>query len=148
MAASGDNTVIGGSGDDKLNGGAGTDTLLGGAGADQLNGGAGNDLLDGGSGSDTVRGDSGNDTLVYVAAQNAAVVDIYDGGSGFDRLRLILTSAEWLSVAVQLDVQNYLAFVADHALPNGEAGFDHGDRFVDSLLRDECVRLEHPRAGE
>ena len=121
MAASGDNTVIGGTGDDKLNGGTGADTLLGGAGADQLNGGAGNDLLDGGSGSDTVRGDSGNDTLVYVAAQNAAAVDIYDGGSGFDRLRLILTSAEWLSVAVQLDVQNYLAFVADHALPNGEA---------------------------
>ena len=121
MAASGDNTVIGGSGDDKLNGGAGTDTLLGGAGADKLNGGAGSDLLDGGSGSDTVSGDSGNDTLVYRLAENTGSTDIYDGGAGFDRLRLILTSAEWLSAAVQLDVQNYLAFIADSTLPTGEA---------------------------
>ena len=121
MAASGDDTVIGGTGDDKLNGGAGADTLLGGAGADKLSGGAGGDLLDGGSGSDTVSGDSGNDTLVYRLAENTGSTDIYDGGAGFDRLRLILTSAEWLSAAVQRDVQNYLAFIADSTLPTGEA---------------------------
>ena len=121
MSASGDNTITGTSANDTLNGGAGADTLLGGAGDDRLSGGSGSDLLDGGSGSDRLSGDSGNDTLVYVVADNTSSTDIYDGGAGFDRLRLILTSAEWLSAAVQLDVQNYLAFIADHTLPSAEA---------------------------
>lgn len=121
MAASGDNTVIGTPGNDHLNGGAGADTLLGGAGTDKLNGGAGNDLLDGGSGSDTVSGDAGDDTLVYRLAENTGSTDIYDGGSGIDKLRLVLTGEEWARAAVRQDVANYLAFIAAALGKNGEA---------------------------
>lgn len=121
MAANGDNTVIGTPGNDHLNGGAGADTLSGGAGDDRLNGGAGNDLLDGGFGSDTVSGDAGDDTLVYRLAENTGATDVYDGGSGIDKLRLVLTGAEWARAAVRADVTSYLAFIAANTGKNGEA---------------------------
>jgi len=113
--------TTGTTGDDHLNGGSGNDTLFGLAGDDRLNGGSGSDTVDGGSGSDTVSGDSGNDVLVYRASENLGSTDIYDGGSGIDKLRLLLTSAEWMRPQVQQDVANYLLFIASHTLPNGQA---------------------------
>ena len=94
----GDDTLNGGAGNDTLNGGSGSDTLDGGTGSDTLNGGSGNDTLNGGSGSDMLNGDSGNDMLVYRLAENAGASDLYTGGSGIDTVRLMLTSAEWLTV--------------------------------------------------
>ena len=95
-----------------LNGGAGSDTLSGGGGSDLLNGGSGNDILDGGSGSDTLNGDSGNDILIYKLAENAGAGDLYTGGSGIDTVRLMLTNAEWLNDAVQVQLARYFAHLA------------------------------------
>jgi von Willebrand factor type A domain/RTX calcium-binding nonapeptide repeat (4 copies) len=107
---------------DHLNGGADDDILNGLAGDDFLNGGAKNDTLNGGADSDRVDGDSGNDKLVYVASENAAGAhDVYDGGSGIDTLRLELTLAEFQNLSVQQDIIDFLAFIADHTLPNGQA---------------------------
>ena len=73
------NTMFGGEAQNRLNGGGGNDTLVGGAGYDQLNGGAGADLLFGGAGDDTF----------YVSdLADIAVGESYDGGAGFDELRL------------------------------------------------------------
>src|SRR5262245_46978500 len=113
--------TTGTTGADHLNGGSGNDTLSGYAGNDFLNGGSGSDLLDGGSGSDRVDGDSGNDVLVYRASENVGATDIYDGGSGIDTLRLLLTRDEWMRASVQADVANCLAFIAANTLPNGQA---------------------------
>jgi VCBS repeat-containing protein len=107
----GNNTLNGTSGFDILLGGGGDDILNGGAGIDILSGGADNDTLNGGSGSDLVSGDSGNDTLIYKKAENAGSLDIYEGGSGSDTLRLELTAAEWANATVKADVE---AFLADH----------------------------------
>ena len=127
-------------GDDQLNGGSGNDLLLGLAGDDRLGGGSGSDTVDGGSGSDIVKGDSGNDILIYRASENIGFTDIYDGGSGIDTLRLMLTSAEWMRADVQQDVANYLLFIAGHTLPNGQA--NNGEfRFTAFGLRISKVEL-------
>jgi VCBS repeat-containing protein len=105
---SGNNILNGTSGSDLLLGGGGDDTLNGGAGIDILFGGADNDSLNGGSGSDLVSGDSGNDTLVYKKAENAGSLDLYDGGSGSDTLRLELTGAEWANAGLKADVASFL----------------------------------------
>ena len=102
------NILVGTSGSDHLNGGALDDELYGFAGNDFLNGGSGNDSLDGGAGSDTVAGDSGDDLLIYKPSENVGSRDVYDGGSGFDALRLDLTNAELQSAAVRTDITNYL----------------------------------------
>jgi VCBS repeat-containing protein len=99
--ASGD-TVYAKKGDDFVYGLGGGDTLFGEE---------GNDLLDGGSGSDRVEGGEGDDLLVYVAAENAGAVDLYDGGTGRDTLRLVLTAAEWDREGVRQDVHRFLAHI-------------------------------------
>jgi len=71
-----------------IDGGVGNDTLTGGAGNDILNGGDGNDILSGGAGTDTLNGGAGNDILIY------DTVDNFDGGSGFDTLRVTNTSTD------------------------------------------------------
>ena len=121
MASNLGDTIVGTAGNDHLNGGADDDTLLGGLGNDQVTAGSGDDIVDGGAGSDRISGDSGNDTLVYKASENTGATDIYDGGSGIDTLRLVLTRAEWLKASVQTDIANYLAFIAANIGNNGQA---------------------------
>jgi serralysin len=83
----GDDTVIGATEatvydmfpQNRLNGGGGNDTLVGGAGYDQLNGGAGADSLFGGA---------GDDTFYVTGLADIALGESYDGGAGFDELRL------------------------------------------------------------
>ncbi len=104
----GNNTLTGTNGSDLLTGGDGNDTLNGGAGIDILFGGDDSDILNGGSGSDLVSGDSGQDTLVYRKAENAGSLDIYDGGSGNDTLRLELTGAEWAKAGMKADVAAFM----------------------------------------
>jgi hypothetical protein len=55
-----------------------------------------------------VSGDSCNDTLVYRKAENAGNLDLYDGGSGSDTLRLELTGAEWANAGLKADVASFL----------------------------------------
>lgn len=99
-AADGDDDVSGNDGDDNLDGGDGDDFIRGGAGVDTLTGGNGNDLVFGGS---------GNDIFVGVAGDGAARDrDIFDGGSGVDRLTFV-TSA----VGVEVKLQNGTALTTD-----------------------------------
>lgn len=105
---SGNNTLNGTNGSDILIGLGGNDVLNGGGGSDLLSGGGGNDTLNGGSGSDIVSGDGGNDTLVYKMSENVRSIDLYDGGSGTDTLRLELTGAEWANAATKANVAAFL----------------------------------------
>ena len=104
----GNNTLNGTNGSDLLLGAGGNDTLNGGGGIDILSGGGGNDVLNGGSGSDLVSGDAGNDLLIYKMSENKGSIDLYDGGSGTDTLRLELTGAEWAKAGVKADVASFL----------------------------------------
>ena len=104
----GNNTLNGTNGSDLLLGAGGNDTLNGGGGIDILSGGGGNDVLNGGSGSDLVSGDAGNDILIYKMSENARSIDLYDGGSGTDTLRLELTGAEWAKAGVKADVAAFM----------------------------------------
>jgi Ca2+-binding RTX toxin-like protein len=63
------------------------DSLTGGSGADTLTGDLGNDTLDGGAGTDSLSGGDGNDVLVQVGPASGA--EVFDGGLGFDTLRLL-----------------------------------------------------------
>lgn len=90
----GSDIIHGGDGNDTLYGDNGDDYLYGDGGNDTLYGGNGNDLLDGNSGNNTLYGENGNDLFLYTARENINSTDLYDGGSGTDKLRLILTSTE------------------------------------------------------
>jgi VCBS repeat-containing protein/ELWxxDGT repeat protein len=99
----GSNIIIAGAGDDTVDAQGGSDLVLGGR---------GNDTVDGGAGSDLVEGGQGNDVAVYVLGENGGAYDIYDGSSGTDTLRLVMTSAEWARADVQADVAAFLSFLA------------------------------------
>ncbi|GAB6841258.1 Ca2+-binding RTX toxin-like protein [Methylorubrum rhodinum] len=98
----GNDTITGGFGTDTLNGNEDDDTLFGGANNDYLYGGSGRDRLEGGSGSDYLVGGLGADTVfggegddvVFVASLAEAKGDVLDGGSGVDRLTLLLGDAK------------------------------------------------------
>ena len=93
LGGNGNDTIDGGSGNDLLSGGNGNDTIIGGSGTDILSGDNGNDTLDGGSGSDLLSGGSGNDTCSSTCCRKCAEYDVYDGGSGQDTLRLVVSTA-------------------------------------------------------
>ncbi|WP_436054179.1 VCBS domain-containing protein, partial [Phenylobacterium sp. LjRoot225] len=119
---SGGDTITGAAGAETLNGGAGADSIFAGAGSDKISAGSGNDTIDGGSGSDTVNGDAGNDVLIYSSGQLPGTLDVYDGGSGQDVLRLNLTLSTWYSSAFQTDLARYQTFLGAHINPvNGQA---------------------------
>ena len=119
---SGSNTITGTSGSEHLNGGSGADTIYGMGGNDRINAGSGDDIIDGGSGNDIVSGDAGDDTAIYVLGENVGSTDVYDGGSGIDTIRLVMTRAEWQTPMVQADLARYLTFLAQVTNPvNGQA---------------------------
>jgi VCBS repeat-containing protein len=122
----GNDRLFGGWGDDVLDGGAGNDWLFGGWGDDVLDGGAGNDWLFGGWGDDVLDGGAGNDWLfggwgddlgIYVMAENLGDHDYYDGGRGFDTLRLVLTHGEAALPGVQTDITNFNTFLTLYGNP-------------------------------
>jgi Ca2+-binding RTX toxin-like protein len=108
----GNDTLLGGAGIDVLSGGNGNDVLLGGAGVDTLSGDNGDDSLDGGGGSDLVAGGNGNDVLTYTAPENVGEADIYDGGSGQDKLRLVVSQSLYNSAAFQTELAQFQAKLA------------------------------------
>ncbi|MGD9785558.1 MAG: Ig-like domain-containing protein [Hyphomicrobiaceae bacterium] len=75
--------VIGSSNGDVITGDSGDNIIMAGAGGDVVDGGAGNDLIYDGSGADNVYGGSGDDVVVAGADTSS---DLYNGGSGFDRI--------------------------------------------------------------
>jgi len=121
---SGDDVILAGAGNDVVSGGSGADFVDGGTGNDRLGGGSGDDTLDGGAGSDTVSGDAGDDTLIYNTITlgeggTLSARDVYDGGSGYDTLRLILNSQTW--AAAQSQLASFNTFLNANMLPSGEA---------------------------
>ena len=125
-AGAGNDIVDGGAGNDVINGDAGNDLLNGGAGNDTMNGGAGNDIvigddgndtLDGGADNDIVTGLDGNDILIYRISENSGDSDLYDGGSGTDKLRIFATAAQQASSAFQKDI----ALLQSQIARNGSA---------------------------
>lgn len=77
--------IDGTSGNDTLEGTGDADVINGLGGNDTLNGGDGNDELNGGTGTDVLNGGEGDDTLI---SDDPAVTDRFDGGNGFDTLRM------------------------------------------------------------
>jgi hypothetical protein len=77
---------------DVITGTAGANILLGRAGNDALRGGDGNDTLTGEVGLDQLFGDAGHDTGKWDSA------DKFDGGTGFDTLDAILSSADTIDL--------------------------------------------------
>ncbi|WP_424990586.1 hypothetical protein [Fluviibacterium sp. S390] len=71
------------------------------------------DLLAGGAGSDRVTGKRGDDVLVYDVELNEGFRDLYDGGIGYDTLRLEMTGDTWLDPDVQAEIAAYYAFLDD-----------------------------------
>lgn len=96
----GDDVLDGGEGDDVIDGGEGGDTLLGGDGDDVLSGGEDDDVIDGGAGNDTMTGGGGADQISGGAGDDLATFSYsadgpgatFDGGDGFDTLRIELSS--------------------------------------------------------
>lgn len=159
QSKSGSSTITGTSGSEHLNGGSGADTIYGMGGHDRINAGSGDDIIDGGSGNDIVSGDAGDDLAIYVLGDNVGSTDVYDGGSGIDTIRLVMTRAEWQTPMVQADLARYLTFLAQQTNPqNGQASnanftfsfgltvskFENLQVTVDGVLmdaRDEAVTL-------
>ena len=83
--------VVGGTGEDVIRnieniiGGSGHDSLTGDGANNALTGGAGDDTLTGGAGKDTLRGGDGDDVMI-IGFTSVVSGEIYDGGTGSDRL--------------------------------------------------------------
>jgi len=129
LGGNGDDTLLGGDGDDLLTGGNGDDVLNGGDGYDLLLGGNGDDFLDGGAGNDWVYAGQGYDVAYYSMSgdlgadfADIGTRDSYDGGTGFDTLRLALTSGERLLASVQEDIAAFQLFLTGNANARGDTG--------------------------
>jgi len=84
--------------------------------------GSGDDTVDGGAGNDTVYAMGGTDLGIYVAAENVGATDHYDGGSGWDTLRIELTALEWANAQVQQEIADFLDFLNTHSDPSSPTG--------------------------
>lgn len=73
-------------GNDILRGGLGVNWIQGGDGNDRIFGGDGDDRLDGGFGLDRLYGQSGNDRADFELSGEVEAGEIYNGGTGTDRL--------------------------------------------------------------
>lgn len=99
--AMGSDLISGGAGDDIVRGGGGEDVVAGGAGDDLVRGGGGSDLILDGAGSDIAEGGAGRDYFLYQQG-DAADADLFDGGSGYDTLFLVLSGDALAGVKSQL----------------------------------------------
>ena len=120
LAGDGDNLILAGDGNNVVHGGRGADTVIGGRGSDLILAGNGDNVIDAGGGGDLAISGHGRDLFIHRFGQNAGAQDLYDGGRGQDRLRLVFTQAEWQRADVQADVAAFLA---------------HQNGFLNQLLR-------------
>jgi VCBS repeat-containing protein len=104
-----DDLIFGNMGHDTISGQAGNDTLYGGDGNDILAGDEGNDVLYDGAGNDILYGGAGDDAIFYRNAHNINGANTADGGAGFDRIHLSVTTAEWAHRPFQNDIAAILA---------------------------------------
>lgn len=117
-----------GEGNDIARGEQGDDTVIGGAGDDIVSSGIGNDIVDGGAGNDSVDGGAGEDLGIFAVTENVTFSNSYDGGSGWDTLRIELTSADLDNAALMTDIENFIQFVQDNTDVNSETG--EGESFT------------------
>ena len=147
----GDDKIYGGDGNDILDGDENNDTIDGGAGNDTVRGDDGDDKLDGGAGNDFVQGGTGHDTITHVASDNVGASDVYEGNTGYDTLNLVLTQAQANSAAVQQDIANYQAFLANNSNINTTTGntfqFQSFDLDVRSFERLQVTVIAPPNAA-
>lgn len=109
-----------------LVGGPVADQIIGGVSTNYLHGGAGNDILDGGGGDDFLYGGTGDDTYIWGAgrgndvvndydtlygAYNAAENYTYDGGGGFDTLKLVGLNASDITLTHDADNLDLIVFI-------------------------------------
>ena len=122
VGGGGKDTLNGGLGKDDLAGGAGADTLKGengsdilsgGAGKDKLWGGKGDDTLTGGTGADVLRGGKGDDLFIWSSADHDLSTDVFEGGLGFDTVRLIVSTDLAADSLFQDELLSYRAFLAN-----------------------------------
>ena len=71
-------------------GDADAETITGSSQADYISAAGGNDVLEGGVGVDTIIGGAGDDVIRYVNGQDGDIGEIVDGGTGNDRVQLVL----------------------------------------------------------
>lgn len=116
------NIVLTGNGNNTITTGAGASHITTGTGLgdDTITAGAGDAVVDSGLGNDTVTTAAGNDLVSYHVTGNTGMHSVFNGGTGIDTLNLAMTRAEWMSNAVQTDVDNYLDFLAANKGANGE----------------------------
>lgn len=133
---SGNDLLDGGTGNDEMDGGSGNDTIWGRAGNDEIDAGSGDDTADGNAGSDELDMGSGDDLAIFNMTDNVGAHDEYDGGSGFDTLRLEFTRAQWLANAVQNDIRRFLDAL------NGAGGYCGSDEFDFSAFNLEIRDFE------
>lgn len=153
IAKAGDDTIDTGDGNDKIDGGKGDDIIDAGAGDDKVDAGKGDDVVDGGAGNDKVDLGAGNDVAVYSVSENAGFKDVYDGGSGKDTLRIVLTAAEWARADIQADLARFQDFLGDDGGGHGgKFRFKCGDRGQDTFRFDafdlEELRISRNRRRE
>lgn len=144
----GHDLILSGRGNDTIDAGAGNDLVLAGRGDDVVDGGEGNDRILAGAGDDTVQGGAGNDlvlagrgddVLIYVASENTDSNDRYDGGRGYDTLRIELTDENWQDPQFRDELDDYMQFVAD---ANYGCGYISNGRFTFDSLGLTVSRIE------
>jgi Ca2+-binding RTX toxin-like protein len=111
------NTLFGTDGADLIYGYNGSDTIYGGASVDYINGGRGDDRLFGEGGDDVFEiGGNGSDTGLSPAGGLNGGWDSFDGGSGYDTIRIWPTAFyEWTAIMVN-------SIVNVEALDNASGG--------------------------
>ncbi|MEP3888917.1 MAG: calcium-binding protein [Hellea sp.] len=111
--------------DDVINGLAGDDVIFGFEGEDTISGGAGNDIIEGGLGNDNIDAGSGDDFIII----NERDIDVVDGGTGFDIVRMFTVDTELSLVFFdivtdsglpEIDVFSYLSGASTNTLLNVE----------------------------
>lgn len=90
LSRDGDDQITGSAHDDSIFGGAGVDIVYGNLGNDRIYGGSGNDTLYGETGNDEIYGNSGDDVI-----HGGSDANKIDGGTGFDRVVLLGTQAQY-----------------------------------------------------
>ncbi|WP_310622361.1 tandem-95 repeat protein [Flexibacterium corallicola] len=111
LTGKGDDTVDAGDGDDVVLTGKGDDTVDAGDGDDVVLTGNGDDTVDAGDGDDVVLTGKGDDTVIHIEADNLNALDVYYGGSGWDRLVLVVSQSIYESDAFQADLNHFQSMI-------------------------------------